>query len=483
MFISLLFSLTTTILAVPVGEPANNLSPKQIYGLMDTQDWAAAIESAEALVQAEPNNALAYLTLGDALAHYPNEDGDIYAAFDAWMLAKDTAQSASKIWKISKQRLVWSLDRSGIVKLIPDLTTGQTGWSNEFSYSIRAAQNLDWKPRTDFMLGAVFLTNIPFGEFILEITPDSGLPTIVQKYKIGTNKLKKITIPLDQETLQALVNSGEYVFKDSGGKEIIDKYIQDLLPLESNVLKEFKTTTNMLPLVKLPEDTIVQLTDTDGEQFTYKPSARQIVKGGQYLVKVVQNGETTYGDLVIHPDITNTSVNAIFNNSSNRRKTPTNIENSNKIVTEPIPMVQKDVLTTEQEEAVPTVQQKETTLIVSPSAEDFGGLVAQRTTPMKLGLWTGVALSAGYTFYANRKTNNFVQLANEETKVQQNFEEHYNRSELWRTQYTVGAIVTSHLLIGLITTNIVTDLIVNTRQPTESEEPETKNLLKRRSTK
>ena len=138
MFISLLFSLTTTILAVPVGEPANILSPKQIYGLMDTQDWAAAIESAEALVQAEPNNALAYLTLGDALAHYPNEDGDIYAAFDAWMLAKDTAQSASKIWKISKQRLVWSLDRSGIVKLIPDLTTGQTGWSNEFSYSLKA---------------------------------------------------------------------------------------------------------------------------------------------------------------------------------------------------------------------------------------------------------------------------------------------------------------------------------------------------------
>ena len=266
----------------------------------------------------------------------------MYAGFDAWMKAKELADPKSKIWKIAKGRLGWALKRSGVLKLTPSSTTGQTGWSKDFSYKIRATKDLDWAPRTDFMRGGVYITNIPTGEILLEITPDKGLPTIVQKYNITAGELRKITIPIDQDALQSSVERGEYLPKEDGGNEIMDTYVQDLVQFGSKLLEEFKKTNVTLPSVDVPEGSVVQLTDTDGEHFTYDGKGNQTVKGGQYLVEVSTDGVGSFGDLVIHPDLTTTSVESLFTDAAKRRDTPINPSNPNQIVIELVPIVEVD---------------------------------------------------------------------------------------------------------------------------------------------
>ena len=54
------------------------LTPQEIYQLLDEERWSKGVVEARRLLATEPSNGLAHLTLGDALSHYPKEDGDVW---------------------------------------------------------------------------------------------------------------------------------------------------------------------------------------------------------------------------------------------------------------------------------------------------------------------------------------------------------------------------------------------------------------------
>ena len=99
----------------------SSMTPKQIYELIDNGQYNEAKVQATILKESQPDNPVAYLALGDALAHYPNDDGDIYAAFDMWAQAKALSSAKDANWAFAQERLAWSLEQSGVLKLIPVL--------------------------------------------------------------------------------------------------------------------------------------------------------------------------------------------------------------------------------------------------------------------------------------------------------------------------------------------------------------------------
>ena len=87
----LLWGISILFLCVPnnaLSEPSVVMTPKQIYELMDNGQYDEAKIQATILKERQSDNPVAYLALGDAVAHYPNDDGDVYAAFDMWVQAK-----------------------------------------------------------------------------------------------------------------------------------------------------------------------------------------------------------------------------------------------------------------------------------------------------------------------------------------------------------------------------------------------------------
>ena len=67
-----MFSLVPFLHAEPVSEINEIRSPKEIYTLLDAQQWESGIKEAKRLLESQPTSAIAFLTLGDALAHYSN---------------------------------------------------------------------------------------------------------------------------------------------------------------------------------------------------------------------------------------------------------------------------------------------------------------------------------------------------------------------------------------------------------------------------
>ena len=56
--------------------------------------------------ESQSDNPVAYLALGDALAYYPNDDGDIYAAFDMWAQAKASSSPKDANWGLLRRDLL-----------------------------------------------------------------------------------------------------------------------------------------------------------------------------------------------------------------------------------------------------------------------------------------------------------------------------------------------------------------------------------------
>lgn len=421
--------------------PKDILSAKEIYALLDAKKWEKGIIAAQVLVATQPNSALAYLTLGDALAHYPDGDGDIYLAFDAWMKTKELSPSNSSMWKTAKERLGWSLERSGIVKFTPNSSTGQKGWSKDFAYTLQTSRDLDLTLRTDFMLGGVYITNIPTGDVILEVTPSAHLPTIVQKYSITSGELRKIYIPTDAEELQKAIDRGEYLLKDAGGTEMLDKFIQSSLQTENSLYQQFESKSFNIPKVDIPQNCSVYFIDKNGIRTTYADAVEHPLSGGKYLVQVDKKGTQSFGDLIIHPNITEQSVqNVIANDASRRNYESLSAEDVAKVGE--LPKLTVDVPI-----------KVETAQTVSP-----GELV--RVERMQKFLLVGFGLTTTYAITANLLARQFVDTANTEQTSQQAFDDAYSSSELWRTQFNVGAFLAGQMAMGYLTTKLLTTSLV-----------------------
>ena len=168
----LLWGVSILFLCVPnnaLSEPVVVMTPKQIYELIDNGRYDEAKVQATILKERQSDNPVAYLALGDALVYYPNDDGDIYAAFDMWAQAKALSSPKDAKWAFAQERLAWSLERSGVLKLIPSSRKTVAGLNQNMFHKLYMSQTVDIPLRTDVMLGGMYFTNLPTGDFILEI--------------------------------------------------------------------------------------------------------------------------------------------------------------------------------------------------------------------------------------------------------------------------------------------------------------------------
>ena len=86
-------------------------------------------------------------------------------------------------WDFAQERLAWSLERSGVLKLIPSSRKTVAGLNKNMFHKLYTSQTVDIPLRTDVMLGGMYFTNLPTGDFILEIPkPVPNLPHLVQIY-------------------------------------------------------------------------------------------------------------------------------------------------------------------------------------------------------------------------------------------------------------------------------------------------------------
>ena len=207
------FEFTVAMFVLPsdaFSEPNAVMTPKEIYALLDKKQYEEAIVQAQRLTQEQPKNLVAYLALGDALSHYPVGDGDIHAAFDAWMQAKSLEPINSTTGKFAKERLAWTLESSAVVKLLPSSKKTIKGLNKKYVPQLYTTREVKIPLRTDVMLGGMYFSNIPTGEFILEIKPVPNLPVLVQKYSLKPGQVRKIVVPLNAAGIQS--SSGERTF-------------------------------------------------------------------------------------------------------------------------------------------------------------------------------------------------------------------------------------------------------------------------------
>lgn len=190
---------TAKVEASVVSEGTTIFTVEEINGMVIDGQCADAAVAGANLVAIEPENALGHMAFGDALACYPEGSGDIFAAFDAWMLAKSLAKTQQLDWKPMKERLGWALERSGIVKIVPEFEEGYTDWPEGFSIELDSAVSVNLAPRTDHMLGGTYLTNLPEGEAILRVTPGGARPDVVTTLTISAGELQKIRVPIGPE--------------------------------------------------------------------------------------------------------------------------------------------------------------------------------------------------------------------------------------------------------------------------------------------
>ena len=219
-------------------EPNEVMTPKEIYALLDKKQYEEAVVQAQRLTQEQPKNSVAYLALGDAISHYPAGDGDVHDAFDAWMQAKSLEPINSTNWKFAKERLAWTLESSAVIKLLPSSKKTIKGLNKNMYHKLYTTREVNIPLRTDVMLGGMYFSNIPTGEFILEIKPVPNLPVLVQKYSLEPGQVRKIVVPLNAAEFKVAVENGHFLLKDKGGQAMIEQFQKDVeQPVDENVFR------------------------------------------------------------------------------------------------------------------------------------------------------------------------------------------------------------------------------------------------------
>lgn len=154
---------------------------------------------AQNLLSKQPEDPELHRLYGDAVACFPMGGGDIFAAFDTWMLAKNLAKSQQKDWQPMRERLSWALERSGIIKLVPVFEDGYQDWPEGFSIEIESEIQVDLTPRTDHMLGGTYLTNLPTGAVKLIVHLGGNRADSVHKLSLKAGEMQKIRITIGKE--------------------------------------------------------------------------------------------------------------------------------------------------------------------------------------------------------------------------------------------------------------------------------------------
>ncbi len=191
---------------------SSNEKPSTLYTLSDINalivdgQCGDAATAAANLIAVDGENPLAYMAFGDALSCFPEGSGDVFAAFDAWMIAKSLAKTQQMDWRPMKERLGWALERSGIVKIVPEFTDGYTEWPEGFEIELESTRPVDLASRTDHMLGGTYLTNLPEGPTTIRIKPGGARADVVHTVNIQAGTLEKIRIPIGAETHVRLPN-------------------------------------------------------------------------------------------------------------------------------------------------------------------------------------------------------------------------------------------------------------------------------------
>ena len=206
---------------------------------------------AQNLLSQQPENPELHRLYGDAVACFPIGNGDIFAAFDTWMLAKNLAKSQQTDWQPMRERLSWALERSGIVKLVPIFEDGYEDWPEGFAIEIEADTEVDLTPRTDHMLGGTYLTNLPTGSVKLIVRLGGNRADSVHQLSLNAGEMQKIRITV--------------------GKE-------------DNV---------QLPSIPAPEGYSVTFIDEDENEVVYNPNEEMLIANKAYEV-LVQYKEQQY---------------------------------------------------------------------------------------------------------------------------------------------------------------------------------------------
>ena len=266
------------------------LTPQEIYQLLDDERWSKGVIEARRLLAAEPSSGLAYLTLGDALSHYPNGDGDIYLAFEAWMTAKTLTPSRSSLNKIAQKRLAWALERSGIIKLEPSTFVGTNGFGEGIRVEAFSHLELDWSSRIEASRGSVYITNIPPGTVVLKITSDLGV--YVTSVSLEAGSFQTVSVPTETESAEANLIRWVLPYLETG-RQAIDAVVQSTIvdPGISLTTLQIRWSYSRKPLCQRVCDNIHQ-----SIQWTYcvNNGARQTLIGGLYVLEVDKNGKKTY---------------------------------------------------------------------------------------------------------------------------------------------------------------------------------------------
>ena len=484
------------------------LTATEIYGLLDEERWSKGAIEAHRLIMDNPTEPLSHLTLGDALAQYPNDSGDVHAAFDAWMTAKKLSNPRSKLHAVAEQRLKWALERSGIIKLEPSQFVGADGFAAEMTVEVFATEQVDWTPRIDRVKGAVYITNIPLGEVMIKVNPSAELPTLVYKSTVEKGSFFKLPVPTNVTTLDNMVEQDVVSLYREDGRSMVDGMVQSLVMKPNASFHAYASTMVVLPIAPVPADTKAIFVSPHGEQIEYDNGVQQTLIGGLYVVAVEKNGVLTYGDMVVHPDLSAETIRDFLLEDDKRRSAYKNpdltihhtpsVEHSSAygILLAPTTVAESNTPPKpERTEAPPTVpahpeenQQApvvdhtsvETTSVteteelpVEPISLDEAEEVAEtapvsdsmasesstvplsesgivfdttRSAKMERLSLVGVGVGALYTAFSLYRSDANADLANAETTSQQVFETYQNASSMWEQQMWVGSIATTQVL-------------------------------------
>ena len=405
--------------------------------------------------ESQPDNPIAYLALGDALAHYPNDDGDIYAAFDIWVQAKALSSVKDANWEFAQERLAWSLERSGVLKLIPSSRKTVAGLNKNMFHKLYTEQTVDIPLRTDVMLGGMYFTNLPTGEFVLEIKPVPSLPHLVQKYTLSPGQLKKIVVPLTEEEVKIAIEQGHFVWKEMEGQSIIDTYQRTSDDVEDQVVE---IQSHLLPNIEIPQGISVVLRNQDGEEFDYE-SGKEVLEG-TYSAIVKYKKTRLEGTLVIPNDIEAQSVVSLVE-SLNKPSRKSLKENKSKKEVKQIEEVKPKEEVEPPEEIKPPEETKSEELSIdkpheqpvkNPSTEsktetsdDVQRNLHSSFQRAEKQLRNAIFITAGYTILSNRLASRNATLANEEAQSQSKYETFVSQSEYWERQQNTSMLIVAEI--------------------------------------
>ncbi len=288
------------------------LNTEEITQLLDQLKWDDVVRESLKLVDSEPENAKAYLTLGDALSRYPSDlgEGNIYKAYDVWTMAqsltadKDTNKSVA-------ERIDWAIELSGSVELNAVSEERRPTFDDSFSFMLRSESPVDWRNRAERNSNSTTIINIPTGKSVLKVYPSEDLPVLVYTVTLEPGENTELEVPVDELSMEKILQDGvlkdissDNIFRlDEGGDYVLDSFIQKSIENPEFTFKEFNPQMVKLPKAPIPSDSIVIFHGPD-ESIQYDNGIPQTIAGGLYVVSVEKKGIITYGDMVVHKDLT-----------------------------------------------------------------------------------------------------------------------------------------------------------------------------------